>query len=291
MRTTIKDRKRLIQAARLLADQLRQSDHGKLFRIHKKIKACRHLTDGWAAEIGDLGKGQPFMMLWLDHFSGYPKAKFYACFWSSKTERILNLTRKVGRRLFPIKTITDEDLRKGGKVALRGRLRSSLLGKPILEKYVQGETLFGLYDSSRRLSETTTIRFTNLAADFFISVAECLPKARGKVLHRDNYPRFENRKLVKAHLQRERSSFLATQCKERDGYRCRVCKKTFSETYGRDLGDACLEAHHLRPLATLRGRVRTNLEDLITVCANCHRALHRMSDAGNFMKLQKIISH
>lgn len=230
------------------------------------------------------------MMLWLDCFSGHPAAKLYACFFTYKRERILNLTKKVSKRLFPIKTITDDDLNKQGKVALRDRLRSRLLGKPILEKYEKGETLFGIYDSSKQSNEATTRRFCNLAANFLISVAECLPKARGRVFQRNDYPRFENRRLVKAHLQRERSSFLASQCKERDGYKCRVCRKTFSQTYGRELGDACLEAHHLRPLASLKGRVRTNLEDLITVCANCHRALHRMSDPGNFAKLQKIVS-
>ena len=290
MRTTGKDKSRLIQAAQLLADQLRQSDHGKSFRIRKKIKPYRPYTDGWAVEIGDLGEKQPYINLWLDCFTGYAMPKLFACLFTFKRERILKVTKKVSKRLFPIKTITVDDLSKQGKVALKKRLGSTLLGRPILEKYEKGETFFGIYDSAKKNTEATTRRFCNLAANFLISVAECLPTARGRIFQRDDYPRFENRRLVKAHLQRERSSFLATQCKERDGYKCRVCRKTFTQTYGRELGDACLEAHHLRPLASLKGRVRTNLEDLITVCANCHRALHRMSDPGNFTKLRKIIS-
>ncbi|MXY70164.1 MAG: hypothetical protein F4Y47_16665 [Acidobacteriia bacterium] len=38
-------------------------------------------------------------------------------------------------------------------------------------------------------------------------------------------------------------------------------------------GEACIEVHHKVPLAEL-GRRRTSLDDLLCVCANCHRTLH-----------------
>jgi HNH endonuclease len=34
---------------------------------------------------------------------------------------------------------------------------------------------------------------------------------------------------------------------------------------------AVAEAHHIVPLSQLRESVKTRLEDLATVCANCHR--------------------
>ena len=37
------------------------------------------------------------------------------------------------------------------------------------------------------------------------------------------------------------------------------------------------EAHHLKPLRRARRNEKTRLEDLVTVCANCHRMLHLMS--------------
>ena len=36
------------------------------------------------------------------------------------------------------------------------------------------------------------------------------------------------------------------------------------------------EAHHLRPLSKKRAKEKTRLEDLVTVCSNCHRMLHQM---------------
>ena len=91
------------------------------------------------------------------------------------------------------------------------------------------------------------------------------------------YPQAENRKQVTSHLQRERSRLLATERKIRDKYTCQVCGIRFEDIYGKELGAGYAEAHHLVPLGYLKGDITTNIEDLRTVCANCHRMLHRMS--------------
>jgi predicted HNH restriction endonuclease len=88
------------------------------------------------------------------------------------------------------------------------------------------------------------------------------------------YPQLEPR-VRREHLARERSSKLAKACKERDGYCCKVCEKTFEEIYG-ELGRGFAESHHLYPLRRTKPNVKTRLEDLATVCANCHRMLHLM---------------
>jgi predicted HNH restriction endonuclease len=84
---------------------------------------------------------------------------------------------------------------------------------------------------------------------------------------------------VVSHLQRERSRLLATERKILDNYECQVCGLRFEELYGK-LGADFAEAHHRVPLHKLGANVRTTLDDLITVCANCHRMLHRME--GNY---------
>jgi predicted HNH restriction endonuclease len=44
------------------------------------------------------------------------------------------------------------------------------------------------------------------------------------------------------------------------------------------------------PLSKLRGEIRTRIEDLRTVCANCHRMLHRMDgERGDFGKLRRLV--
>jgi predicted HNH restriction endonuclease len=132
--------------------------------------------------------------------------------------------------------------------------------------------------------------FCTRAAAFFEDVARALPNAKAEEDQNDVYPRFENRKLVVSHLHRERSKLLAAECKIRDGYECRVCALRFEDTYGK-LGSEFAEAHHLIPLSRLKENERTSLEDLATVCANCHRMLHKMRGVrGDLLKLKAIVS-
>jgi predicted HNH restriction endonuclease len=50
----------------------------------------------------------------------------------------------------------------------------------------------------------------------------------------------------------------------------------------------CVEVHHLRPLATSDRRgTKTTVDDLLVVCPNCHRALHRSKDPGNWRTFQR----
>lgn len=76
------------------------------------------------------------------------------------------------------------------------------------------------------------------------------------------------------HVTRERDEYLSAKRKERDEYRCQVCDFEFEKFYG-PLSKPFAEAHHIVPLASLNGLVRLSIDDLRTVCANCHRMLHR----------------
>ena len=55
---------------------------------------------------------------------------------------------------------------------------------------------------------------------------------------------------------------------------CEECGLVPVDQYGDESGDACIEVHHIIPLASLRTRRNTRHEDLMCVCANCHRVLH-----------------
>ena len=102
------------------------------------------------------------------------------------------------------------------------------------------------------------------------------------------YATVENRAVVATHLRRERSPGQAKLAHARDGYRCRVCGVDFSELYGK-LGVGFAEVHHRIALASPAARKDTRLEDLVTVCANCHRMLHcmkgRSTDVERLKKL------
>lgn len=89
------------------------------------------------------------------------------------------------------------------------------------------------------------------------------------------------RKDFVVHRKREaslRRAKLAAAFEENDGRLvCEVpgCGFDFAKRYG-ELGLGYAEVHHLRPLEQAgHGGTRTRLKDLVVVCANCHRMIHR----------------
>ena len=124
---------------------------------------------------------------------------------------------------------------------------------------------------------------------FYNDVIHSLSGVKDEDKQREIYSKVENRKLVESHLKRERNRLLANDRKEIDKYKCQVCGFHFGKRYGK-LGDNFAEAHHLVPLSKLDGEQNTRIEDLATVCANCHRMLHRMTGKRNdIVKLKNII--
>ena len=283
------DRGWLLATARAVAIELKLRSGGTLLRIRMPTRATRTNTDGWSVTLGDLGKGEPRLQVWLDRFSGYPQRKFWACFASYRDRRaVMALSRRVSKTLWPVRVITKEDTTGDRIVVLSERLSRSLFNSPVLEKYDEGLTFYGVYDQTRETTARVSPHFCTRAAAFFEDVARALPNAGTEDEQREVYPRFENRKQVASHLQRERSKLLAAECKIRDGYECKVCDLRFEDAYGK-LGNEFAEAHHLIPLARLREGIRTRIEDLTTVCANCHRMLHRMEGKREDVKNLKAI--
>ena len=88
----------------------------------------------------------------------------------------------------------------------------------------------------------------------------------------------EGRILTRLHRSRERSRKLVEQrklkaLKEFGRLRCEVCLFDFEESYG-IRGKGFIEAHHTKPVETLVEGAKTRLEDLVLLCANCHRMVH-----------------
>lgn len=65
----------------------------------------------------------------------------------------------------------------------------------------------------------------------------------------------------------------------------------FEETYGA-IGKNYIEVHHIKPLFSLEEEQVVNpATDLICICANCHRMLHRSKkDIITPSKLKKLLS-
>lgn len=80
-----------------------------------------------------------------------------------------------------------------------------------------------------------------------------------------------------------RNPALRTAAIARHGVVCKACGFDFERVYG-ELGAGFVEMHHINPLAErsdgVLGQVQmTRVEDVVPVCANCHRVIHRRRPA------------
>ncbi|HGM7194907.1 TPA: HNH endonuclease [Serratia marcescens] len=93
--------------------------------------------------------------------------------------------------------------------------------------------------------------------------------------------------------QRKETSFfsrnprLVSIAKEIHGYRCHVCNFDFEEYYG-DIGKGFIECHHLNPLSERNSEeiIQTHLKDVITICSNCHKMIHKRSPPFSIEELK-----
>ena len=95
----------------------------------------------------------------------------------------------------------------------------------------------------------------------------------------------EGQVLYKLHKYRERNSKIV--CKKKafilknfGKLECEICGFDFYKQYG-GIGYGFIECHHKVPLSTLASTTETSVDDLMMVCANCHRMLHRKSFSGD----------
>lgn len=93
----------------------------------------------------------------------------------------------------------------------------------------------------------------------------------------DEFP--EGRIIEQTHKMRERNAALIKKKKEWGKQHlgrlyCEVCGFDFQQKYG-DLGKDFIECHHIQPLSSLTDVRQTKIGDLVLICANCHRVLHR----------------
>jgi predicted HNH restriction endonuclease len=85
----------------------------------------------------------------------------------------------------------------------------------------------------------------------------------------------EGRKSLKKHLISERSTKLINAFKNSlKSFDCMICGFNFERTYGK-LGANFIEAHHTKPLSLLKKGELISTKDLVALCSNCHRMLHR----------------
>jgi predicted HNH restriction endonuclease len=81
--------------------------------------------------------------------------------------------------------------------------------------------------------------------------------------------------VLKTHLRRERSRHLIDKFKAAlSTCACTICGFNFALCYG-EIGRGFIEAHHIVPVSELKPGSKSSVNDLVPVCSNCHRMLHR----------------
>jgi hypothetical protein len=116
----------------------------------------------------------------------------------------------------------------------------------------------------------------NLQEDTFADLLNSVggnPPAGG-VMTATEFP--EGAILEAIHRRRERNPALVSAAKARFRAKhgrlfCEACGFDFNDVYR----DEYIEAHHKEPLSNFSGSVNTTIDDLVMVCANCHRMFHR----------------
>ncbi|MDT0672176.1 HNH endonuclease [Staphylococcus chromogenes] len=100
----------------------------------------------------------------------------------------------------------------------------------------------------------------------------------------ENEPELENvvykegKIQVRYGVKFERNPQLRQKAIEIHGTTCKVCNFNFEKMYG-DIGKEFIEIHHIKPMYSIRREISVNPEtDLVPLCSNCHKMIHRKRD-------------
>jgi len=246
-------------------------------------------TCGWYIDIFRFKKikGRGSVQIWLDKFPNIERPILSVCFWSSDINRINKVANS------SLKNFFDDHPYKIKKVG-----RGKVLERPLARKYFENylvepyPTKFCTYyfideiSYEEKISPSFVRKITTKTKWLIRATTEALKidsisKGKKSIL--------ENGKIWQEHYRRERSKILADNVKIRDGFQCIVCDFNFTNKYG-VYGNGFAEAHHIIALSKIKRKVKTTEDDLITVCSNCHRMLHRMEGrADDYKTLRKLV--
>ncbi len=84
----------------------------------------------------------------------------------------------------------------------------------------------------------------------------------------------EGRKILYYGTKYERSRKNREAAIRIHGTKCMVCGFDFEEKYG-ELGKDFVEVHHVKPLSSVKETKIDPRTDLVCLCSNCHRMIHR----------------
>jgi 5-methylcytosine-specific restriction enzyme A len=103
-------------------------------------------------------------------------------------------------------------------------------------------------------------------------------------------PDKEGKERTRIQTTYERKPKLRAAAIEFHGTKCKICGFDFGEKYGQ-IGEGYIEIHHLIPHFSVKGEHEVDpKKDLVPVCSNCHRMIHRPKDGWYTIEdMQKMV--
>ena len=99
----------------------------------------------------------------------------------------------------------------------------------------------------------------------------------------------EGRRVIRETIGFLRNPKLVADAKAAHGKTCKACGFNFQSRYG-ELGVGYIECHHIDPISGRGGKnMATTIEQVIMLCANCHRMIHRLPGAMTVHELKLIL--
>lgn len=90
-------------------------------------------------------------------------------------------------------------------------------------------------------------------------------------------PLWEGQRVQVQVNQYERNRYARRACIEHHGTICKCCSHDMSKIYG-EIAQGVIEVHHVKPIAEIgKGYQVDPITDLVPLCPNCHRVIHKKS--------------
>jgi 5-methylcytosine-specific restriction endonuclease McrA len=255
----------------------------------KKLAVEETDTFGWSVDLFKFRniEGRGTIQIWLDYFPNVNRPILSIAFWSTDLGRIKKIA------LNNLDNFTDDHQHKtlniGNGLVLENPLQKKYFEKFLIEPYPTKYFSYYFFENlDIRNSDLKpfAVKVSKKTKWLIRAVVESL-QLKNKIT--TNNFSFENKIIYQLHKKRERSKDLAEKVKLRDEYQCKVCDLNFTDRYG-VYGNGFAEAHHIVPLSKIQSVIKTTEKDLITVCSNCHKMLHRMSGKrDDYITLRKIV--
>jgi 5-methylcytosine-specific restriction enzyme A len=161
--------------------------------------------------------------------------------------------------------------------------------------YEAGNIVSTFYDATEPLSESQLVSDLREALRLYnlLSESESIPIGTIGAEDDEQGNKFiEDYTAFRQHKRIERNARLSAEVKKIHGYVCQACGFEFEKKYTGIENRKYVEAHHLVPIANLKGQKvsRDPRADFAVLCANCHRMIHRFEAPWDLVAFRKMMN-